>query len=96
MDLELLVVFGFTFLTTVAVLLAVGGIILLKPLSRHLGEYLAAKARERGSLPGQSPEDMERLLSLMEGVTDRLERLEERQEFTEKLLQGPKDGSEGS
>ena len=95
MDLELLVVFGFTFLTTLVVLFTIGGIILLKPLSKHLGQLLQAKAEAGKALQGRSPEDLERVLTLMEGVVDRLDRMEERQEFTEKLLQRPRDGSQG-
>jgi hypothetical protein len=90
--MELLVVFGFTFLTTVVILLTIGGVILLRPISRHLGEYLEAKAEEGRFFRGRSPEEVDRLLSLMEGVTDRLERMEERQAFTEQLLLKPGRG----
>ena len=93
MDIELLVVFGFTFLTTLVVLFTIGGIILLRPVSKHLGQWLAAKAEAGQALRGRSPEEFERMLGLMEGVVDRLDRLEERQEFTERLLQKPREGS---
>jgi hypothetical protein len=90
-DLELLIVFGFTFLTTLVVLFTIGGIILLKPLSKHLGQWLEAKAEAGRVLQGRSPEELERMITLMEGVVDRLDRMEERQEFTEKLLAKPKE-----
>ena len=92
---EDLIVFGFVFLTTCVFLLSVVGVLLLRPISKHLGTYLEAKAEHGRALSGYSEADMERMFALMEGVADRLERLEEKQEFTEKLLGKPRDERAG-
>ena len=91
-DMELLTILAFSFLTTFVVAAAIGGIILLRPITRHLGQYLEAKAKAGPALGGRSPEEMERVFNFMEGISDRLELLEERQDFTEKLLSKPRDG----
>ena len=92
---EDLIVFGFVFLITSVCLLSVVGVILLRPLSKHLGHYLEAKAEQGRTLPGHSQVDMERMFALMEGVAGRLERLEEKQDFTDNLLSKPRDERAG-
>jgi hypothetical protein len=70
----------------------VGGVILLKPLMRHLGNFLEAKAEERKGFLAGSPEDQDRLLIGLERFETRLQAIEERQDFTEKLLSKPPEG----
>lgn len=89
--MELLTILAFSFLTTFVVAAAIGGIILLRPITKHLGQYLEAKAEAGRTLGGRSPEEMEKVFNFMEGISDRLELLEERQDFTEKLLSKPQD-----
>jgi hypothetical protein len=86
---------AFVLLLTLTLVLGIGGVVLLKPLMRHLGEYLEARAEMGRAFGGRSPEQVERLLSSLETVVIRLEALEERQDFTEKLLERPKDPGEG-
>jgi len=95
MGSENLITFAFVFLTTSVFLASVVGVILLRPISKHLGRYLEAKAEEGRALPGRSKEDLDRIFTLLEGVGDRLERLEEKQEFTDRLLDKPRDGNSG-
>jgi hypothetical protein len=95
MDMELLLIFTFTFLTTLVVAITIGGVILLRPVTRHLGKLLEAKAEERRALSGRAPEDWDRLFSALDGVLDRLQALEDRQDFTEKLLSKPREGDSG-
>ena len=95
MDMELLLIFTFTFLTTLVVAITIGGVILLRPVTRHLGKLLEAKAEERRALSGRAPEDWDRLFSALDGVVDRLQALEDRQDFTEKLLSKPREGGSG-
>jgi hypothetical protein len=95
MDMELLLIFTFTFLTTLVVAITIGGVILLRPVTRHLGKLLEAKAEERRALSGRAPEDWDRLFSALDGVLDRLQALEDRQDFTEKLLSKPREGASG-
>jgi hypothetical protein len=65
-DMDMVIALAFSFLMTVVVVLTIGGIILLRPISKHLGQYLEAKANERKAL-------------------------EERQDFTERLLSTPRN-----
>jgi len=92
MPIEALAGMVFAFLMTVTLALSIGGVILLKPLMRHLGNYLEAKADERKGLSGVSPEDWDRLFMSLETLGNKLESLEERQDFTEKLLAKPRNG----
>jgi len=92
MELEALAGMAFAFLMTVTLVITIGGVILLKPLMRNLGNYLEAKADERKGLGGISQEDWDRLFGSLEGLGSRLDALEERQDFTEKLLSKPKAG----
>ena len=94
-DMELAIILAFSFLTTVVVLVSVGGVILLRPISRYLGEFLEAKADFKKALGDRAPEEWDRLFTTLEGMPDRLAALEERQEFTEKLLAKPRDGETG-
>ena len=89
MQIEALAGMIFSFLMTVTLILSIGGIILLKPLMKHLGNYLEARAEERQILAERIPDDSERVLRAMERLEERLETLEERQEFMERLLMKP-------
>jgi len=90
MEIEALAGMVFAFLMTVTLLVTIGGVTLLKPLMKNLGNYLEAKAEYGRELDGRSPEDWDRLFTSLETFGRRLEALEERQEFTEKLLAKPK------
>lgn len=92
MDLELIIEFTFGLIITIAVITSVGGIILLRPVSRHLGSFLEAKVQERRGLERTGLESLEQALRALESMEDRLAAVEKRQEFTEKLLAGPGDG----
>ncbi len=89
MEIEALVGMAFAFLMTVTIVISLGAVILLKPLMKNLGNFLEAKAEERKELGGRSPEDWERLFSALDSLGQRMSELEERQEFTEKLLAKP-------
>lgn len=89
MDIELLVELVFGLVITLSVILSVGGIVLLYPVSKHLGHYLQAKAEERRALGARSPEELDRLFETTEALRRSLAELEERQAFTERLLSKP-------
>jgi hypothetical protein len=61
-------------------------IILLRPLSKQLGELLEAMVAER-RMP-VAPAELMRLRDALELQATRIDELEERQQFTDKLLQG--------
>ncbi|MBT8395948.1 MAG: hypothetical protein HKO65_15155 [Gemmatimonadetes bacterium] len=93
-DVEMLIGMGFSFLMTLTMLVFIGGIVLLRPLMKHLGNYLEARAEERQALGDRSPADWDRLFANLDSLGERLNALEERQDFTEKLLARPEQGSE--
>lgn len=87
MDLELLMEFSFGLIITVAVIMSVGSIILLRPVFKHLGEFLESKVDERRNLGRVRPEQFELLLDSVEGMEARLDAIEQRQAFTDRLLE---------
>lgn len=79
---------------SVVLILTVGGVLILRPIARHLGALLEAMTRER--LDGARNQELFHLRELMETMSQRLQLMEERQEFTDRLLErgstsGPSD-----
>lgn len=72
---------------TVVVLAMIGGVILLLPVTRRLGQFLEYRMSEAGRLPADG--DQERILKAIESLRDDVARLAERQDFTERLLERP-------
>jgi hypothetical protein len=70
---------------SVVFILTVGGVILLRPISRRLADLLEAMAAERRD-PALK-EELMRLREINESLSERLALLEEKQEFTEALLE---------
>lgn len=64
-------------------IVTVGGVILLRPIAQRFGTLLDAMAREKS---GSAPEETRRLREAVEAMNDRLALLEERQDFTERLI----------
>lgn len=67
-------------------IVTVGGVIVLRPIASRLGILLEAMAREKS---GSGSEETRRLREAVETMNDRLSLLEERQDFTERLI-GPR------
>lgn len=74
-------------IVAIVLILTVGGVVLLRPLSRRLGELLEVMAREREQ--PRLGEDMARLREVVDTVNGRLALLEERLDFTDALLADP-------
>lgn len=72
-------------IVAVTLILTVGGVMLLRPLARRAGDLLEAMAAEKRE-PKRLPPDTQRVVELLESMNARLERLEERQDFTDSLL----------
>lgn len=70
---------------SIVLIVTVGGVVLLRPLVARLGQLLDAMAAER-SQPTLEKEIV-RIRQMLETVSSRLELMEERQDFTEALLQ---------
>jgi hypothetical protein len=87
-------------LFTLILVAMIGGFILLLPITRRLGAILEQRL-SADAAAGLPAERVRRLESAVQALTDELERLAERQEFTEALLSErrpltlPKDGPSG-
>jgi hypothetical protein len=80
MDWEIVAPLIFSIILT----LTIGGVILLKPLTSRLVELIEVMTREKGE--GRLGRDVEHVRDLVETMNSRLALLEERQDFTDKLL----------
>lgn len=74
----------------VVLTLTIGGVILLRPISKRLAELLEVYARDKGS---GVERELRRTREVIETMDARLRLMEERQDFTEKLLAGDADRS---
>ena len=68
----------------VVFMVTVGGVLVLRPLSKRFAELLESYAQDRQRGVGS---DIHQIRELMETMDGRLRLMEERQDFTEKLLQ---------
>jgi hypothetical protein len=77
---------------SIVFILTVGGVMVLRPIAKRLGDLLEVYARERrDGLEG----DVHQIRDLLETMNARLQLMEDRQDFTERLLTGPKDRRDG-
>jgi Tfp pilus assembly protein PilO len=85
MPLDIIPLAGMLF--SLLMVLIIGGLILLYPLSRRLGQLIELRMDERragGTLPA---EELEELARVVESLQAELAQLQERQQFTERLLE---------
>ena len=75
------------FIVAITLILTVGGVAILRPISKRVGDLLEAMAREKRE-PKRVVDDTHRMVELMESLHARLERLEERQDFNDSLASG--------
>jgi len=72
-------------LVTMTLILTVGGVVLLRPLAKRLGDLLELMVKQRrGELDNPV---IERTEQLLESLSSRLSLVEERLDFTDRLLQ---------
>ena len=77
---------------SIVFILTVGGVMVLRPIAKRLGDLLEVYARERSEgLQG----DVHQIRDLLETMNARLQLMEDRQDFTERLLTGSKDRVDG-
>ena len=76
---------------SVVLILTVGGVLILRPIARHLGSLLEAMTREK--LDGGRAQELGHVRELMETMNQRLQLMEERQEFTDRLLERGRDST---
>lgn len=72
-------------IVTVTLILMVGAVILLKPLSKQGAALLEQMLKDRRE--GRSTNELEHLTSSMANLSERMRLLEERQGFTESLIE---------
>jgi len=72
----------------VVLILTVGGVMVLRPIAKKLGGLLELYARDKQS--GVEAE-VHQIRDVVETMNARLQLMEERQDFTERLLAAPKD-----
>ena len=65
-----------------------GLVVLLRPISKRLGVYLEVLAEERRRMMAAPPipDNSDRIATLLESMDHRMARIEERQDFTDRLL----------
>jgi hypothetical protein len=86
-------------ITAVVFILTVGGVLILRPITKRLSEILELYARDRHS---GLHSDVGQMRDMLETMSARLQLLEDRQDFTERLLgsgekggKAPPPGAEG-
>lgn len=72
-------------IVSVVLILTIGGVALLRPVAKRLGALLDVMVMEKTRV---SQADNGRLLETIETLNDRLSLVEERQDFTERLISG--------
>jgi hypothetical protein len=68
----------------VTVTLSIAGVLIIRPLTKRLGDLIEATARDKRVK--LKDHEIIRLTEVVGRLTERLERLEERQDFTEGIL----------
>ena len=77
---------------SIVFILTVGGVLILRPIAKRLSQVLELYARDRHS---GLQSDMGQLRDLLETMSARLELLEDRQDFTERLIGSGEKGGKG-
>jgi hypothetical protein len=75
----------------IVLILTVGGVAILRPIAKRAGELLEAMAAEKRD-PKRVVDETRRVVELLETLNARIERIEERQEFTDSLLGSGREG----
>lgn len=70
---------------SIALFLTIGGVLILRPISKHLGAYLEVLTRQQ--LDGSRSSELHQLRETLETMNQRLQLMEERQDFNERLLE---------
>ena len=78
-------------IVSVTLILMIGAVILLRPLSKQGAALLEQMLKDRRE--GRSVADIEHLTGAMANLAERMRLLEERQSFTESLIEAPRERS---
>ncbi|MGH7481355.1 MAG: hypothetical protein ACRELV_04320 [Longimicrobiales bacterium] len=76
-------------LIPIVLFVCTAGVLILRPITRPLGRYLDSLARARTPDPTPPPEpQVQRMTELLEHVAGRLDLVEDRVHFMERLVEG--------
>jgi len=78
-------------LIPITMFMCIAAVAILRPISSKLGHLIEAMTRERlGAAPAAAPDhpELERVRTLVEQVSRRMDLIEERLDFTERLVGG--------
>ncbi len=75
---------------SVVLFVSTAAVLIFRPLTKKLGERIASSKLPPPPAPGADPAEVAELRQTLEDTTARLERLEQRLDFTERLLAGPR------
>ena len=78
-------------IVAIVLFLTVGGVMVLRPIAKRVGDILEIMARDRQQ---GLEHDLGQMRDLMETMNARLRLMEERQDFTERLLAGERKKEE--
>ena len=67
----------------IVLILTVGGVAVLRPIAKRLGVLLEAVVQQKAALPA---EEIRHLRDTVETMSQRMALMEERQDFTERLI----------
>lgn len=70
-------------LVAICLILTVGGVLIFRPLAKRLGDLLEVYARDKEQ---GLQADVHQMRELLETMNSRLQLMEERQDFTERLI----------
>ena len=80
-------------ITLIVFFLTVGGVLVLRPIAKRLGDIAELMLREKQE---GAQGELRRMADLLDTVSARMGLLEERQDFTERLLASPERTEEDS
>jgi hypothetical protein len=66
--------------------LTVGAVLILRPITKKLGLLLEAIAKSKMGTPGDATAELTRIRGALEQMSKRLDLMDERQDFTERLV----------
>lgn len=67
---------------SITLVISVAGVLILRPITKRLGDVLGSKQRQ----PKLNDTDLARITELLEHMDTRIDRLEHRQDFAERML----------
>ena len=92
--MDLIPIAGMLF--SLLMVLVIGGLILLFPISRRLGKFLEIRIDERMEWDTLPKDAFNELMSVVEELQNEVQRLSDRQQFVERLLEPGRERSGAS